>query len=54
MDYKRTIIEKENLHIRNMVEDERIMKVNTSSLFRAQKPFLCTTPRANPCKTGFK
>ena len=54
MDYKRTIIEKENLHIRNMVEDERIMKVNTSGLFRAQKLFLCTTPRGNPCKIEFK
>ena len=54
MDYKRTIIEKENLHIQNMVEDERIMKVNTSGLFRAQKLFLCITPRGNPCKTDFK
>ena len=39
MDYKRTIIEKENLHIQNMVEDERIKKVNISGLFRVQKLF---------------
>ena len=39
VDYKRTIIEKENFHIQNMVEDERIMKVNTSGSFRAQKLF---------------
>ena len=39
MDYKRTIIEKENLHIQNMVEDGRIKKVNISGLFRVQKLF---------------
>ena len=54
MDYKRTIIEKENLHIQNMVEDERIKKVNKSGLFRVQKLFFMYNSKRESLQDGLQ
>ena len=39
MEEERIRIEREKLHMKSMIEDERIMSVNTSGMFGAQKPF---------------
>ena len=54
MDYKRTIIEKENLQIQNMVEDERIKKVNISGLFRVQKLFFMYNSKRESLQDGLQ
>ena len=39
MEEERIRIEREKLHMKSMIEDERIMSVNTSGMFGAQKRF---------------